>query len=90
MSTIEDILSEIDNALPEQLRDGTYADGDYETAEGLYTAETIIRRLTVGMVLVPAEPTEERVRVLMRGWDSIGSHTMYENYRDMVALGEGK
>ena len=43
-----------------------------------------------GFVLVPAEPTEERVRVLMRGWDSIGSHTMYENYRDMVALGEGK
>ena len=50
----------------------------------------IIRKHTANMVLVPAEPTEERVRVLMRGWDSIGSHTMYENYRDMVALGEGK
>ena len=55
----EELIKMVDDLMPDQLKDGTFAEIDYQVAEGLYRAIEIIEQSLSGHVIVPEEPTHE-------------------------------
>jgi len=52
----EELIKKIDDLMPDQLKDGTFAESDYQVAEGLYRAIETIEQSLSGHVIVPEEP----------------------------------
>ena len=57
MTNINKLIEEIEGLMPEQLKDGTFAEGDYQFADALYKATELIHKHLDGYALVPIEPT---------------------------------
>ena len=48
-------------------------------------AIALFRKHTEGLVLVPADPTDEMLSELCNGWRAMGGNYMSENYKAMLS-----
>ena len=75
------LIDLLEKALPDTLKDGTFADEDYLYAVGLYEAQDIITRSLEGYEVVPRERLEKIAGfwdVTMRATDNDMARLMYD------------